>query len=94
MTPVLSQTLDCELYPTYSYLRIYIKGAYLQKHTDRFSCEISATLPIEYASPSIWPLCIEVAGHVKKIELEPGDVLIYKGIQIPHWRDAFEGERQ
>jgi len=94
MTPVLSQTLDCELYPTYSYLRIYVKGAELGKHTDRQSCEISATLPIEYESPGIWPLCIEVGGNPRKIELEPGDALIYKGIQIPHWRDAFDGERQ
>lgn len=94
MTPVLSQTLHCELYPTYSYLRIYVKGAELGKHTDRFSCEISATLPIEFESARIWPLCIEIAGGVKKIELEPGDALIYKGIQIPHWREPFEGERQ
>lgn len=94
MTPVLSQTLDCEVYPTYSYLRIYVKGAVLGKHTDRFSCEISATLPIEYESRSIWPLCIELDGNVKKIELEPGDALIYKGIEIPHWREAFDGERQ
>ncbi len=94
MTPVLSQTLNCELYPTYSYLRIYVTGAQLEKHTDRNSCEISATLPIEYESASIWPLCIEIDGSVRKIELEPGDALIYKGIEIPHWREPFEGERQ
>ena len=94
MTPVLSQTLHCELYPTYSYLRVYIEGAELAKHTDRFSCEISATLPIEYESERIWPLCIEIDGGVRKIELEPGDALIYKGIQIPHWREPFEGQRQ
>ena len=94
MTPALSHALNCELYPTYSYLRIYVKGAVLAKHVDRFSCEISATLPIEFNGPGIWPLCIEVGGNVKKIELEPGDALIYKGIQIPHWREPFEGERQ
>ena len=94
MTPVLSQTLNCELYPTYSYLRIYVKGAVLAKHTDRFSCEISATLPIEYEGQRIWPLCIEIGGNVKRIELEPGDALLYKGIQIPHWREPFDGERQ
>jgi hypothetical protein len=94
MTPVLSHALNCELYPTYSYLRIYVKGAVLAKHQDRFSCEVSATLPIEYEAPGMWPLCLELGGSVKKIELEPGDALIYKGIEIPHWRDAFEGERQ
>jgi len=94
MTPVLSQTLNCELYPTYSYLRIYVRGAELAKHTDRNSCEISATLPIECESASNWPLCIEIDGSVKKIGLEAGDALIYKGIEIAHWREAFDGERQ
>ena len=94
LTPVLSDALGYELYPTYSYLRVYVKGAVLQKHTDRFSCEVSATIPIEFESQRIWPLCIEIDGNVKKIELEPGDALIYKGIQIPHWREPFEGERQ
>ena len=94
MTPVLSEALNCELYPTYSYLRIYVKGAVLAKHVDRFSCEVSATVPIEHDGPGIWPLCLAIGGNVKKIELEPGDALIYKGIQIPHWREPFEGDRQ
>ena len=94
MTPVLSDTLGYELYPTYSYLRVYVRGAVLQKHTDRFSCEVSATIPIEFESQCNWPLCIEIDGNAKSIELEPGDALIYKGIQIPHWREPFEGERQ
>ena len=94
MTPVLSGVLGYELYPTYSYLRVYMKGAVLGKHTDRYSCEISATVPIEFESQHIWPLCIEIDGHAKLIELEPGDALIYKGIEIPHWREPFAGERQ
>jgi hypothetical protein len=94
MTPVLSHSLNCELYPTYSYLRIYVKGAVLAKHQDRFSCEVSATIPIEYEGPGIWPLCLEIGGKVKKIEIEQGDALIYKGIEVPHWREPFEGERQ
>jgi hypothetical protein len=94
MTPVLSQAINCELYPTYSYLRIYVKGAELEKHQDRPSCEVSATLPLSYDSPSIWPLYIEAGNKVIGVELEPGDALIYKGIEVPHWREAFEGERQ
>ena len=94
MTPILSQAINCELYPTYSYLRIYVKGAELEKHQDRPSCEVSATLPLSYDSPSIWPLYIEAGNKVIGVELEPGDALIYKGIEVPHWREAFEGERQ
>jgi hypothetical protein len=94
VTPILSKTINCELYPTYSYLRIYVKGAVLAKHVDRHSCEVSATLPISYDCPGIWPIYIETDKKVTKVELEPGDALIYKGIEIPHWREAFEGERQ
>lgn len=94
MTPILSKTINCELYPTYSYLRIYLKGAELAKHQDRPSCEVSATLPLSYDSPGIWPLYIEAGNKTTRVELEPGDALIYKGIEIPHWREAFEGERQ
>ena len=94
MTPVLSRAINCDLYPTYSYLRIYMRGAVLAKHTDRPSCEVSATLPLSYDSPRIWPLCIETGDNVKRVELEPGDALIYKGIEVPHWREPFEGERQ
>lgn len=94
VTPVLSKLINCELYPTYSYLRIYLKGAELAKHMDRPSCEVSATLPVSYEAADIWPLYLEAAGTVTAIALEPGDALIYKGIEIPHWREPFEGERQ
>ena len=94
MTPILSKMINCELYPTYSYLRIYVKGADLEKHQDRPSCEVSATVPLSYNSHYIWPLYIETGNKVKAVELEAGDALIYKGIELPHWREAFEGERQ
>ena len=94
MTPILARAINCELYPTYSYLRIYEKGAELEKHQDRPSCEVSATLPLSYDSPSIWPLYIEAGDKVIGVELKPGDALIYKGIEVPHWREALEGERQ
>ncbi|MDQ2920553.1 MAG: hypothetical protein M3R52_02900 [Acidobacteriota bacterium] len=94
MTLTLSKAINCELYPTYSYMRIYLKGADLEKHQDRPSCEVSATVPLSYDSPSIWPLYIETGNKVTAVKLEPGDALIYKGIEVPHWREAFEGERQ
>src|ERR1700730_2354 len=81
VTPILAKTINCELYPTYSYLRIYVKGAVLAKHVDRHSCEVSATVPISYDCPGIWPLYIETVDNVTRVELEPGDALIYKGIE-------------
>ena len=94
MTPVLARAVNCDLYPTYSYLRIYLRGAYLEKHQDRPSCEVSATLPLSYDSPYVWPIYVEAGNRTVAVELEPGDALIYKGIELPHWRETFEGERQ
>ena len=37
-----------DLVETYSYTRKYERGAYLTSHTDRPSCEISATLCLDY----------------------------------------------
>ena len=94
MTPTFSQAVNCELYPTYSYLRIYLKGAYLERHQDRPSCEVSATMTLSYDSPYTWPLYLESNGQTIEVLLEPGDALIYKGMELPHWRETFEGERQ
>ena len=37
-----------DLRETYSYTSKYVRGAYLGSHTDRPSCEISATLCLDY----------------------------------------------
>ena len=78
----------CELLPTYAYSRIYWPGSVLPKHTDRESCEVSATICID-SDPDPWPIFV---GREKYI-LEPGDMLVYKGINLAHWRDAYTGNR-
>lgn len=94
LTPVLSRAIDCELCPTYSYLRIYLKGAMLARHIDRPACEVSATLCISSEAGRVWPFWIETADGVTEVKLEPGDAVVYKGMEIPHWREEFEGDRQ
>ena len=27
-----------------------------------------------------------------KVDLKPGDMLVYKGMELEHWREAFEGD--
>ena len=82
-----------DLKPTYSYLRVYKKGDVLHRHTDREACEysVSITLKREH-DDEIWPLCLET-DQIYKVLLDAGDGLIYKGIESPHWRDKFEGQR-
>ena len=82
-----------KLYPTYSYARIYKKGDILARHKDRYSCEVSTTLNLGGES---WPLYLDPTGKTGqagiKVELKPGDMLIYSGCELEHWREPFEGK--
>jgi hypothetical protein len=80
------------LYPTYSYVRVYKRGDVLVRHQDRPSCEISVSLNLGYEADASWPLWIEGPAGVAAVTMEPGDALLYRGIECLHWRDAFAGE--
>jgi hypothetical protein len=90
--PNMKEKTGLDLVPTYSYARIYEKGHILDRHKDRPSCEISTTLNL---GGDIWPIYLEPSGQVGKegikIELKPGDMLIYSGCELEHWREPFEG---
>jgi hypothetical protein len=81
-----------DLFPTYSYLRIYRCGDILKKHTDRPACEISVSLCLGYEAEKPWPICVEGPRGPSRVSLEPGDALLYRGIDCPHWREAFNGK--
>lgn len=92
LQPTMEQATGLQLLPCYSFLRIYGPGAVLPRHLDRPSCEISASLTLGFRAPSLWPLGVHVDGEDKPIGLAPGDMLVYRGADVPHWRDPFEGE--
>ncbi|HET7922259.1 MAG TPA: SEC-C metal-binding domain-containing protein [Gammaproteobacteria bacterium] len=92
LKPVVEQVTGLKLLPCYSYLRIYGRGAVLEKHLDRPSCEISTSLTLGFNAPDIWPLCVNADGEDKILKLAPGDMLVYRGADVPHWRTPFEGE--
>jgi hypothetical protein len=91
--PILEKKLAFKLSPNYSYARIYKKGDILKRHKDRFSCEISTTLNL---GGDLWPIYLEPSGKEGakgiKVNLNPGDMLIYSGCELEHWREPFEGE--
>jgi hypothetical protein len=91
--PIMEKTTGLKLNPNYSYARIYKKGDILHRHKDRFSCEISTTLNLGGDS---WPIYLEPSGKEGlkgiKVNLNPGDMLIYKGNKLEHWRESFKGE--
>jgi hypothetical protein len=79
-----------KLLPTYTYARIYRPGEVLKKHVDRPACEISATLTLGYEGPSCWPIIFDEVKCIP-ITLEPGEMAVYKGCDVAHWRTEFKG---
>jgi hypothetical protein len=87
--PEIEFQIKTKLIPTYSYARIYEKGNILEKHKDRPSCEISATLNL---GGDPWPIFIkDTKNKTVKVNLKPGDMLLYKGCDLEHWREPFYG---
>jgi len=105
MRPVMKEKTGMDLVPTYSYTRLYEKGNILKRHKDRPSCEISTTLhlggdpwPI-FLDPSGQDFVIDEYREIHKpgapkgvrVDLKVGDMLIYSGCELEHWREPFEG---
>ena len=90
--PIMEKTTSLKLYPAYTYARIYKKGDILKRHKDRFSCEISTTMNL---GGDKWPIYLEPSGREGmnglKVDLNPGDMLIYRGMDLEHWREPFQG---
>ena len=82
--PIMKRETDLDLIPTYSYARLYKKGDVLKRHKDRPSCEISTTI---HLGGTKWPIFIDDT----KVLLEVGDMLVYSGCELEHWREPLEG---
>ena len=94
LLPEVERATGLALFPTYSYFRMYKHGDALAKHTDRPACEISVTLCLGFEAEKPWPIWIDGPQGESSVSLKPGDGLIYRGTECPHWRAEFEGTRQ
>lgn len=90
--PLMKKLTNLDLIPCYTYARIYKYGDELHRHKDRPSCEISSTLNL---GGDKWPIMLEPSGKQGlkgiTVDLNPGDMLIYKGTLLEHWREPFQG---
>ena len=100
LLPVMEKETELKLNPNYSYARIYKKGDVLHRHKDRFSCEISTSMHLGggcwaiYLEPDASKGITDKKGNYipskskgVKIMLEAGDMLIYRGNELEHWRE-------
>jgi len=98
LAPPLSKQLGIELIPTYTYARIYRPNEILTKHKDRPSCEISGTMTLGFDPGSgIWPIFFgknddDIVGSL--VEINVGDVVMYRGNELNHWRPPYKGQWQ
>ena len=81
-----------ELAPNYTYHRLYVTDHDLKPHKDRLSCNISATICMGYDNRNLdyvynWPIYMED----KPINMKPGDLVVYRGCDLNHYRDKFLG---
>lgn len=92
--PHLEKNTGLDLCPTYSYYRVYRPGMVLEKHKDRPSCEISATVCFGFRYNNTdqdyrWGMYVDTPQGGKMIPQNPGDIIVYKGCEVDHWRDSF-----
>tara|TARA_R110000823_G_scaffold314120_1_gene442724 strand:+ start:1402 stop:2016 length:615 start_codon:yes stop_codon:yes gene_type:complete len=87
LLPVMERKTGLKLNPNYSYARIYKKGDVLERHKDRFSCEISTTMHLGGGNWDIYLETDVLNSKVVKVLLKPGDMLVYRGNELEHWRD-------
>lgn len=94
MAEGLGEHVGKKLLPTYSYARLYKPGEILKRHKDRPSCEISATLTLGYdETTNVWPIYFDEDKEIS-VNLEVGELAMYKGCEVEHWRTKFKGKWQ
>ena len=106
LKPKMEKVTGTKLLENYSYTRVYKVKDVLRRHKDRFSCEISTTLNLgsDHQWPIYINPKQEEGGHNETtgeympstskgvtVNLKPGDMLVYRGDLLEHWREPYTG---
>lgn len=75
--------------PAYAYSSAYRGGATLDPHIDREQCEFTVSFLIDQSGAveqEPWPLWFSGPHGKVSVTLEPGDAVLFRGCELPHWR--------
>ncbi len=100
LTPIVAEIARRDLLPTYSYFRIYREGDICRVHSDRYSCEHSVSLTLDYSDGVPWALEMatrpsEPSARVEEdfggeghsaLVMHSGDAVLYDGVHRRHGR--------
>jgi hypothetical protein len=77
--------------PSFTYLIKYLEGAALESHRDRDQCAVTAVLQVDFdpepSGPTPWPLIFLTPTGPEPVSLALGDLLVFRGTAIEHYRD-------
>lgn len=102
LTPSMRELTGRELLPAYDYFRLYRQNDICRVHSDREACEHSLSLTLGYSDNQVWPFEIGTqpisepgsiendfgADPFRSIAMQPGDAVLYRGVQHRHGRVA------
>ena len=86
--PQVDKLIGEQTWPTYSYARIYPYESIVAPHKDREECEISCSM---YLGGTKWDMFVEGKDGPERIDLNAGDMVVYAGTELTHWRETFLG---
>lgn len=97
LVPLVSSIAGQPLKPSFSYLLVYLEGASLDRHRDRQQCAVTAIVQVDFdpeprgATP--WPLRFVRDAERLDVTLALGDLIVFRGAEIEHYRDPLTGGR-
>jgi len=100
LTPIMERITDRALLPTYDYFRLYREGDVCRVHSDRYACEHSLSLTLDYSDGETWDLQIATQRSEPSTKVDPdfyndshssitmevGDAVLYQGVHHRHGR--------
>ena len=91
LAPLISHVAGEPLKPSFTYLIKYLEGASLEAHRDREQCAVTAVLQVDFepepAGATPWPLIFLAPAGPENVSLALGDLLVFRGTSIEHYRE-------
>lgn len=88
----VEENTGLQLLPTYSFVREYRKGDRLGRHKDGPANQVSCNVCITRGTE--WPIGFGDGDKEYMVTMEPGDGVIYRGFDLEHWRERYQGTSQ
>ena len=91
--PRCEEILNKKMIPSFSYARILYEGAKMEKHVDRNSHSMACTITFEIDKEPYDFWLTDLEGNDVALKLYPGDMCLFNGAKLVHWRNTYTGKK-